>query len=163
MEALNIILCHWCLYNDISFYKFRNNLVPLHKLNFATTHTEIVHLLSSRLAFRFHWGISLIRIKAAGWEHLVLRVLTLTANSITRFQIRSSDFTHHSSSVLCCHSQSQPLTFSLFFNVEVGKGIICTSVENHMLIPHDTLRTSRCFNKQKLLLVSQWWLVGVKL
>lgn len=115
----------------------------------------------SMLAFHVHWGISSIKIMAAGWQHLILRVLTLTANSITRFQIRDSDSTHHSSSVLCCHSQSQPSTCSLIFNVKVGKEIVCTSVKSQkMLFPYYTIRTNRCFNKKKLLLISQWRFVG---
>lgn len=97
---------------------------------------------------------------AAGWQHLILRVLTLTASSITRFQIRDSDFTHHSSSVLCCHSQSQPSTCSLIFSVKVGKETVCTSVKIQMLTPYYTIRTNRCFNKKKLLLISQQWFVG---
>lgn len=157
MGTLNIILCHWYFHNWKWFF-----LKKIQKQFGSITQTQLWNNPHrNRLAFHFHWGISLIKIMAASWQHLILRVLTLTANSITRFQIRDSDSTHHSSSVLRCHSQSQPSTCSLIFNVKVGKEIVCTSVKSQkMFFPYYTIRTNRCFNKKKLLLISQCWFVG---
>lgn len=161
MGTLNIILCHWCFHNWTWFFFLNSETVWFHYTNSALkqpTQKQSI-FFPSRLALHFHWGISLIKVMAAGWQHLILRVLTLTANSITRFQIRDSDSTHHSSSVLCCHSQSQPSTCSLSFNVKVGKEIVCISVKSQMLIPYYTIRSNRCFKKKKLLFISQWLFV----